>query len=44
MSSTPLWGAAWSALMLGEAMDLMGWVGGLTIVSGTILVALEKHE
>ena len=44
MSSTPLWGAAWAVMLLGEKMDLLGWVGGLTIVMGTVLVALEKQE
>jgi drug/metabolite transporter (DMT)-like permease len=44
MSSTPLWGAAWAAILLGEAMDLLGWVGGITIVTGTVLVALDKQE
>lgn len=44
MSSTPLWGATWAAMLLGETMDLLGWVGGITIVVGTVLVALEKQE
>ena len=44
MSSTPLWGAAWAAILLGEKMDVLAWVGGLTIVFGTVLVALEKQE
>ena len=41
-STTPLWGAAWAFATMGETMDWVGWVGGLTIVGGTALVALER--
>ena len=41
MSTTPLWGALWAGLMMGETMSFFGWLGGFTIVGGTVLVALE---
>ena len=41
-STTPLWGAAWAFATMGETMSWVGWVGGLTIVGGTALVALER--
>lgn len=42
MATTPLWGAAWAAATMGERMATIGWVGGLTVVGGTALVALER--
>ena len=42
MSTTPLWGAVWAAAAMGETMDWVGWLGGLTVVGGTALVALER--
>ena len=42
LATTPLWGAAWAAATMGERMATVGWVGGLTVVGGTMLVALER--
>ena len=43
MSTTPLWGAVWAAAAMGETMDWVGWLGGLTVVGGTVLVALDHQ-
>jgi drug/metabolite transporter (DMT)-like permease len=43
MSTTPLWGAVWAAAAMGETMDWVGWLGGLTVVGSTALVALDHQ-
>ena len=43
MSTTPLWGAVWAAAAMGETMDWVGWLGCLTVVGGTALVALDHQ-
>jgi drug/metabolite transporter (DMT)-like permease len=33
----------WAAAAMGETMDWVGWLGGLTVVGGTALVALDHQ-
>jgi drug/metabolite transporter (DMT)-like permease len=39
MATTPLWGALWASVAMGETADVSAWIGGLTILGSTVLLA-----